>query len=184
MDADYRLMKLIERETRLLEREGVGGPYRTVWKVAEAYQGRQTYTWSRLQYDERLRAHAVAVWHAGMQRGPPPTPEDFDRVIAQAKQSVDAIRARGGDVVFFRPPSSGELARIENERFPRAQAWDRLLRETQTTGFHFADHPETRNLTCVEESHLSRADAAVFTRAYAAFVRSALAGRSAAAQAR
>jgi hypothetical protein len=174
LDADYRLMKLIERDSRLPERDGVGGPYRTVWKVAETFEDRQTYTWDRLRDDERLRAHAIAVWRGNMTRLPGPTEAEIGEVIAATKSDVERIRARGGDVVFVRPPSSGVLAEIERERFPRTHVWDRLLAETGTQGFHFADHAATRDLTCVEESHLSRADARIFTRAYAEFVRQVL----------
>jgi hypothetical protein len=177
LDADYRLLKLIERESRLAERDGVGGPYRTVWKVAETYEDRQTYTWDRLQHDERLRAHAIAVWRANMKRPPALSPAEFAAVIAATRADVEKIRARGGDVVFVRPPSCGELAEIENTKFPRAQAWDRLLHETRTRGFHFADHEATMALNCVEESHLSHADAVVFTRACAEFVREVSAAR-------
>jgi hypothetical protein len=102
LDADYRLLKLIERESRLAERDGVGGPYRTVWKVAETYEDRQTYTWDRLQHDERLRAHAIAVWRANMKRPPALSPAEFAAVIAATRADVEKIRARGGDVVFVR----------------------------------------------------------------------------------
>jgi hypothetical protein len=172
LDADYRLLKLIERESILPERDGVGGPYRTVWKVAETYDDRQTYTWDRLQQDERLRAHAIAVWRGNMKRPPALSAAEFAAVIAETRSDVEKIRARGGDVIFVRPPSCGELAKIEDAKFPRAQTWDRLLIETRALGFHFADHAATRALSCVEESHLSRADAVLFTRAYAEFVRS------------
>jgi hypothetical protein len=177
LDADYRLMMLLERGWRLPERDGVAGPYSTVWKVASTHEDRQTYTWARLQRDERLRSHAFAVWRASMARVPPPSPEEFAAVIEATRRDVAAIRARGGEVVFVRPPSGGGLADLETGKFPRDAAWDRLLAGTGSRGFHFADHEETRSLVPVEESHLSRTDAEAFTRAYAEFVRSVLAAR-------
>lgn len=174
MDGDYRLMKIIERETRLPEREGVRGPYATVWKVATTHEQRQTYAWERLRHDERLRQHAIAVWRAMMSRAPLLPLGEIDAVIAATRRDVEAIRARGGDVVFVRPPSDGKLAAIENAKLTRELAWDRLLARTQTEGFHYADHAGTRALPCVEESHLAREDAVAFTREYARFVRRAL----------
>lgn len=171
MDGDYRLMKIVERETHLPEREGVRGPTAGVWKVATTFEGRQSFTWDRLRHDPRLRAHAVSVWQGAMGRAPALSLAEIDAVIADTRRDVEAIRARGGDVVFLRPPSSGKLAAIESTKFPRESVWERLLAGTQARGFHYADHAETRGVTCVEESHLSRADAAAFTRAYAAFLR-------------
>ncbi len=174
LDTDYRLRRLVEREIRLPERKGVAGPYFTPWKFAETFEQRQTFTWGRLERDERLRQHAIDLWRANEGRLPDDNSKDIEASIADARRSVEAIRARGGDVVFVRPPSTGELIRIEEAKFPRAQAWDRLLAETKSVGFHYADYATTRDLVCVEESHLSRADAAVFTRAYAEFVRAAI----------
>jgi hypothetical protein len=174
LDGDYRLMKLIERDVPLPERDGVRGAYAGVWKVATTHEARQTWVWDRLRHDDRLRAHAIAVWRNTMKRVPAPTVPEIERVIADTRRDVEAIRARGGDVVFVRPPSSGELARVEAAKFPRDRVWERLLAETHVRGFHYADDPTTRGLTCVEESHLSREDARAFTRAYAAFVRTAL----------
>jgi sugar phosphate isomerase/epimerase len=146
----------------------------TVWKVVETFEQRQSFTWGRLEHDERLRKHAMDVWRANELRFPPNNMKDIEESIADARRSIEAIRARGGDVILVRPPSTGKLAELEESKFPRAQAWDRLLAETNTIGFHYADHAATRDLPCVEESHVSRENAAVFTRAYAEFVRTAL----------
>lgn len=180
MDGDYRLMKIVERESHLPDREGVRGAYYGVWKVATTHADRQTFLWERIRRDARLRAHAVAIWQGTMSRVPKPTLAEIDAVIEATRRDVDAIRARGGDVVFVRPPSSGRLAQIEAAKFPREYVWERLLAGTGTRGFHYADRAETRGLTCVEESHLSRTDASVFTLALGEFVRSAAATRLAA----
>lgn len=174
MDSDYRLMKLLERDVPIPERPGVRGAAAGVWKVATTHERRQTHIWERLRHDERLRGHAVAVWRAAMARVPAPTPAEIETIIQATRRDVEAIRARGGEVVFVRPPSSGGLARIEAEKFPLEQVWTRLLAETGAQGFLYADHAQTRGLTCVEESHLSREDAVTFTRAYAQFLRGVL----------
>jgi hypothetical protein len=80
--------------------------------------------------------------------------------------SIARIHARGGEVVFVRPPSAGLFLERENRNAPRARTWDRLLRETGSFGIHFEDYPEMRDLEVPEWSHLSRDSATRFTRAY------------------
>lgn len=81
----------------------------------------------------------------------------------ELKASIDKIRARGGDVIFIRPPSSGRDLEIENEINPRFEYWQTLLDYTGTEGIHISDHPVTASLVCVDGSHLSPKDAITFT---------------------
>jgi hypothetical protein len=86
---------------------------------------------------------------------------------ARAKLAVDKIRARGGDVVFVRPPSAPQLRVNEEAQVPRAKGWDILLRNTHSVGVHFDDLPASvQGLTLPEWSHLDRRCATVFTDAY------------------
>ena len=82
------------------------------------------------------------------------------------EQEVDKIRARGGEVVFVRPPSAPDLRTIEDKHVPRARVWDAILAYTHSNGVHIDDLPAVQNLTLPEASHLSRACATVFTDAY------------------
>ncbi len=86
--------------------------------------------------------------------------------MVRTKVAVDKVRARGGDVVFVRPPSAPNLRVIEDKHVPRARAWDAILAYTHSNGVHIDDLPEVQNLTLPEGSHLSRACATVFTDAY------------------
>jgi len=79
---------------------------------------------------------------------------------------VNKIRARGGDVVFLRPPSTRELRLNEDKRLPRARGWDALLAATRAKGVHFDDLPDAQNLVLPEFSHLTAACATVYTDAY------------------
>ena len=76
------------------------------------------------------------------------------------------IRARGGDVIFVRPPSAPQLRVNEQKRIPRKLGWDRLLVGANAKGIHADDLPQAQNLLIPEWSHLSRRCAAVFTDAY------------------
>jgi hypothetical protein len=164
IDVDYTLMNIIERY-RWPEREHVGGSYYTIWKLAENLEGRQTHLWDRLAADPYLLEHAQTMWKL-IYNGDP-IPEDLvARVVARTKIDIDKIRARGGDVVWVRPPSAGPILDIERKRYPRDRAWDRLLRETGTLGVYFDDYPQMRGLTVPDWSHLDQASSLKFTDAY------------------
>ncbi|WP_090145603.1 hypothetical protein [Dyadobacter soli] len=90
--------------------------------------------------------------------------DTLTNIIRSVAQSVDKIRARGGKVVFVRFPSSDPVWAAEQQAYPRALYWERLLKETGVTGIHFADYPELSRYECPEWSHLSPADAKTFTR--------------------
>ncbi|MGI9087830.1 MAG: hypothetical protein ACR2HH_08850 [Chthoniobacterales bacterium] len=92
----------------------------------------------------------------------------------ETKIAVDKIRARGGSVVFIRFPHSGQLKALEDRMYPRAQFWDRLLRETSAPGICYADYPELASFTCPEWSHLSAGDSVEFTRRLVPRLRAAL----------
>ena len=164
LDDDYQLSTLIVH----LDpdwRPGVRGPVHDVWKVEEVHADGQTWLWHRLDHDQRLSGHARSVWHQLF----PPFPIDdksVQQILVRAKVAVDKIRARGGDVVFVRPPSAPDLRAIEDSHIPRARAWEPLLAYTHVKGIHADDLANVQNLTLPEGSHLSRACATVFTDAY------------------
>jgi len=87
-----------------------------------------------------------------------------DDILAATKRRVDAIRKRGGKVVFVRYPSTGGLRELESKITPRKAYWDRILEVTGAPGIHFEDYPQLRDFDCPEWSHLTKADATRFTR--------------------
>jgi hypothetical protein len=76
------------------------------------------------------------------------------------------IRARGGDVIFIRPPSAPQLRINEDPELPKAIGWNALLAGTKAKGIHADDLPQAQNLVIPEWSHLSRKCATVFTDVY------------------
>ncbi|MDB5424465.1 MAG: hypothetical protein JWQ29_1881 [Phenylobacterium sp.] len=163
LDKEYSLSTLVARLDPGL-RPGVRGPYGDVWKLSDTAPGRQTWLWPRIEHDARLRGHARAVW-INQKRTPAPQAV-IDMTLASTKASVAKIRARGGDVVFVRPPSAPEFRVKEDQVITRAKGWDALLAAAQAKGAHFEDMPAAQGLDIPEFSHLSRACATVFTDAY------------------
>ena len=160
---EYRLSSLVTQLDRGV-RPKVEGPYEDVWKISETFEDRQTFMWPRIEHDAFLREHARHAWDGF--RGPVATPQVIAMTQAKTKAAVDKIRARGGDVVFLRPPSAPELRVNEEKRIPKAKGWDALLKAANAQGVHIDDLPQAQGLTLPEFSHLNRACARVFTDAY------------------
>ncbi|MET0582922.1 MAG: hypothetical protein ABWY48_02375 [Pseudoxanthomonas sp.] len=167
LDDAYRLSTLVHRLDPD-SRAGAMSPMHDVWKVRISGDDRRSSMWKRLETDTRLREHARAVW---MRPGParakgPVAPEVIVRTQSITREAVARIRARGGDVVFLRPPSTGPVRAAEEKRLPRKLGWDPLLAAADVRGLHFEDYPAMQGLDLPEWSHLSRRCATVFTDAY------------------
>ena len=147
-------------------RAGVEGPKHDIWKVSEVGENRATWMWPRIEYDPFYTARTRWAWK-GFKEKFPYTPQLIAKGQARAKAAVDTIRARGGEVVFVRPPSAPQLRVNEEAQVPKAKGWDRLIANTQSVGVHIDDLPlSVQNLTLPEWSHLNRKCATVFTDAY------------------
>ncbi len=168
LDDEYSLSKLVER-VDIPDREGVLRPYLEVWKLSESGADRQTRMWPRLESDRRIQEHAIRVW-LDRDRGGPDA-GTIAAAIQDARESVEKIRARGGEVVFVRSPSTGAYYERESRNVPRDSTWDRLLRETGAFGIHFEDYPTMQGLESPELSHLTAESATRFTRAYVGVLR-------------
>jgi hypothetical protein len=81
----------------------------------------------------------------------------------EIEASVQAIRARGGRVVFVRFPTSGEHLACDHRTFPRDRYWDQFAAGTSALSIHFEDVPELAAFECPDLSRLDRSDAPQFT---------------------
>jgi hypothetical protein len=124
---------------------------------------RQTWITPMFLADPRLQKTQKDFWMRGIKRASPIKGDTLHVFLEQTKKAIDKIRARGGTVVFVRPPSDGPYIEMENRLYPRQKYWDHLLEYTNTPGIHYADYPETAKLVCAEWSHLSLKDAAIYT---------------------
>ena len=163
MDSDYRLSRWAPRIDNGWRKEA-DSPYDDVWKISEVFAGRQYFMWDRIEQPGYLQSHARYAWHGF--KAPPIPATMVNKVIARSAEAVQRIRARGGDVIFIRPPSAPQLRVNEDKALPRKLGWDRLLAGANAKGIHFDDLPQAQSLLIPEYSHLSRKCAAVFTDAY------------------
>ena len=129
---------------------------------------RQEYVTDKFVADTALRNKVKTIWEefGKAKKTPPASGPKLDSILDQVKIAVDKIKARGGQVLFVRTPSSGIFRVREDKGFPREKYWERILATTQCPGIHFADYPRIAHFDCPENSHLSLSDAKVFTKEF------------------
>ncbi|MES2748290.1 MAG: hypothetical protein V4648_07915, partial [Bacteroidota bacterium] len=128
---------------------------------------RQAYMTDAFVANPKELEQVIGIWNffASLSKGAPPTKQaEYDAIFKSVTQHVNKIKARGGEVVFVRTPSSGPYFMGESMGFPRDKFWDRLLKETNCPGIHFKDYPAIANFDCPELSHLKKSDAVIFTK--------------------
>ncbi len=128
---------------------------------------RQSYMSAEFIIDTILQSKVKANWafFASLGKGAPPMPEaELAAIFKSVKAATDKIKARGGEVLFVRTPSSGGYLQGELKVFPREKYWNKLLAYTNCQGIHFLDYPAIDHFVCPEFSHLSKHDAEIFTK--------------------
>ena len=71
----------------------------------------------------------------------PPKPEVWLDEMREVVRWVHRINGRGGKVVFYREPVSGEHIELDEAYFPREKYWDKLARIMPATMIDFRDYP-------------------------------------------
>ena len=127
---------------------------------------RQEFMTDKFVADTNLQNQVKGIWDffRKMSKDPPASGGKLDSIFASIKVSVDKIKARGGQVIFVRTPSSGGFLMGEKMGYPREKYWDRLLAITNCQGIHFADYPNIDHFECPELSHLKQSDATLYTK--------------------
>ena len=177
---DTRLFTVLDRQPWWPER--VGLPYEPpeVRKLSNVWRDRETDMWDRVEDDPIYNEIATSTWQAILENLPPPPPEDvakaaFEQLLADVSEQVAAIRARGGEVVFIRPPSSDWFREFERNAVPRERVWEPIVAAAGAVGVHFEDYPELSNVRIPEWSHISARDKERWTRALVAILRQRMA---------
>lgn len=90
-------------------------------------------------------------------------PTDKASTMAFFMEDVQNFKARGGNLILVRCPSTGGVRAGENMGLPRAAFWDELVAATNVKSYHFEDYEQLKQLDCPEWSHLSVEGANIFT---------------------
>ena len=115
---------------------------------------------NRAATDTAFANSIIRVWNFFGKAAPPP---DKDATTKYFLKDAEKFIARGGNLILIRPPSSGGGRMGENMFLNREQFWDSLVGILPVKNYHFEDYSQLKNLTCPEESHLSKEDADYYT---------------------
>ncbi|HUS00404.1 MAG TPA: hypothetical protein VMY77_01680 [Chitinophagaceae bacterium] len=169
LDKDFYSLNAMLDNIEIPRRKGVFTMPLFPMEFARATKDRQSKMSDKFVVDTLLQNKVKAIWLLFAEMGkrmPPISEEAITGTLKRAKSSTDKIKARGGQVLFVRTPSSGPLGIGENMGFPREKFWNRILSFTECPGVHYMDYPVIAHFNCPEWSHLSPADAVVFTKQF------------------
>jgi hypothetical protein len=166
LDQDNFSLQAYLEKLNVPNRQGVFAiPNRWPMEFGRVSFDRQDIMMDRFLTDTNLRKKVTGNWlfFASIDKEPPAGGNRLDSFLTVIKNNCDKIKARGGQVLFVRTPSSAWYLEGEQKLFPRQKYWDRLLKFTNCPGIHFKDHPATDHFICPEWSHLAPKDAVIFT---------------------
>jgi hypothetical protein len=93
-----------------------------------------------------------------------PKPDVWLAEMREVIRWVDKINARGGKVVIYREPVSGEHIELDEANFPRELYWDKLVAIMPALMIDFRDYPAL-NIDTPDTSHIDIKDIDRHTRA-------------------
>ena len=167
LDKDYFSLNALLEKSGIPPRPGVYGGLDFPMEFGRVTFDRQDKMTDRFVADTNLQNKVKSIWQdigKMMSTMPRPTQGQIDSIFTTVKNDIDKIKARGGQILFVRTPSSGPFLMGEKMGFPREKYWNRLLTFTNCPGIHFEDYPALANFKCPEFSHLTPSDAIVFTK--------------------
>ena len=155
---DFAAVTLIKRQL-----DGVGPPYKEYVTFERDRAGATDYRKSDIV---AIRGARVADLKKFYPMYTPPKADVWLNEMREVVRWVERIDARGGKVVFYREPVSGEHIEMDEERFPREKYWDKLVAIMPATMIDFRDYPELV-IDTPDTSHIDIKDIDRHTRALA-----------------
>jgi len=115
-----------------------------------------------METDTVLQNRQTAIWTPPVWKNR--YKDSVDVIMDHYVGLIKKFKEKGGRIALIRPPVTGGYLENEPILFPRDKYWDRLLRASNSPGYHFMDHEDTKNLIPPEWSHLNRKDADLYTK--------------------
>jgi hypothetical protein len=166
---DKELFSLNALLTRLYlhDRKGVRGDVPWPTKFTTTNFRRQEIMTQEFVKDTTLQRRVTDIWtmFGALDKYHGVTRDTLQKIFDEVKTAVTKIKARGGQVIFTRTPSSGGYWANEPLQHPRKEYYDQLPAITQCGSIHFKDYPDTKDFICPEWSHLKPTDAVLYTQA-------------------
>ena len=153
---DFAVVTLVKRYL-----DGNGPPYKEYVTFERDRAGGTDYRKSDIA---AIRGARVADLKKYYPLYTPPSPDVWLNEMREVGRWVERINARGGKVVFYREPVSGEHIELDEANFPREKYWDKLAAIMPATMIDFRDYPELV-IDTPDTSHLDMKDIDRHTRA-------------------
>ena len=166
LDRDNFSLNALLNKTKIPDRPGVFSMPIFPLDFGRVKFSRQDFMTKRFLEDTNIQNQVKGIWDffRKINKEMPASGNKLDSIIASVKKDVDKIKERGGQVLFVRTPSSGPFLQGEKMGYPRTNYWERVLTATGCPGIYFEDYPAIAHFQCPEFSHLSPADAIIFTK--------------------
>jgi hypothetical protein len=157
--SSFSLVNIVERMIA-----GVGMPLNEHVVVHADRVGLVDYRHPDLAWTHAKRVIDLTEYY----RDHPPEPaESWLSDLAIVSGWIKRIEDRGGQVVFFREPASGESLELDEANFPRSRYWDAYARTSPAALIDFRDVPELTTFELPDTSHIDGTDVPRFTIALA-----------------
>jgi len=114
-----------------------------------------------MEVDTVLQRRQTEIWDRPVWKNR--SADSINVILEHYVSHARKFKARGGRIVFLRPPVTGQYLKHEPLMYPREHYWECLLEGSDAPGFHFMDNSETRRMVPPEWSHLNRKDADRYT---------------------
>ena len=142
---DFALLTLVKRHL-----DDQGSPYKEYVSFERDRSGGADYRNSDLPAIRKARVADLKNYYSVNLS---PTPEAWLADMRDVVSWVAKINARGGKVVFYREPVSGEHIELDEANFPRLLYWDKLMAIMPALMIDFRDYPEL-NIDTPDTSHI------------------------------
>ena len=153
---DFAIITLAKRYSN-----GYGAPQKDYVTFTRDRAGATVYEGSNIQ---AIRDARINDLRSSYRDTLIPTPAQWLGANAEIVDWVKRINARGGKVVFYREPVSGEHLKLDEANFPREKMWDELAKIMPAAMIDFQDHPSL-NIDTPDTSHIDAKDIDRHTRA-------------------
>lgn len=90
--------------------------------------------------------------------------------LGNLKHWIGLIQARGGQVIFYTPPVSGELQKLYDSFYPKERYWDVLMLQLPVKALQASEIEQMHTIVLPDGSHMNKAN----KRAYSALLIDAL----------
>jgi hypothetical protein len=166
LDKENFSLNTLLAKTKIPDRKGVFSFPDFPMDFGRVSFSRQDKMTDRFLADTSLQNQVKRIWDffRSINKEPPASGARLDSFLNTVKTDVDKIKARGGQILFLRTPSSGPFLAGEKMGYPRQKYWERILAVTGCPGIHFEDYPPIAHFECPEFSHLRPSDAVIFTK--------------------